>query len=138
MERAEAIKKTFDYLMDCGVFYYATVDEDGKAHVRPFGFADILEDGNLYFGMGSYKRSYKETEKNPYVEICACKGTEWLRIRGKAVFNFEANEQLFVKPQHAFLKAKYGPDSELTHAPFYLEDMEIDFNDKTGRCDKWL
>jgi len=137
MERSEVLKKVFDYLMDCGVFYYATVDE-GKARVRPFGFADIMDDGNLYFGMGSYKRSYQETEKNPYVEICACKGTQWLRIRGKAVFNFDMNEKIFAKPQHAFLKQKYGPDSELTHAPFYLEDMEVDLTDKAGHYEKWL
>lgn len=137
MERAEVLQKVFDYLMDCGVFYYATFDE-GKAHVRPFGFADIMDDGNLYFGMGSYKHSYRETVNHPYVEICACKGTEWLRIRGKAVFNFDMNEKIFAKPQHAFLKQKYGPDSELTHAPFYLEDMEVDLHNKAGLYERWL
>ena len=64
-------QKLLDFILDCGVFYYATVDE-GKARVRPFGFATIL-DGKLYFGMGDHKRSYRETVANPYVEICACK-----------------------------------------------------------------
>ena len=82
----DANQKLLDFIMDCGVFYYANVD-NGKARVRPFGFATIL-DGKLYFGMGDHKRSYRETVENPYVEICACKGGEWIRIRGKAVFDF--------------------------------------------------
>ena len=113
----DANQKLLDFIMDCGVFYYATVD-NGKARVRPFGFATIL-DGKLYFGMGDHKRSYRETVENPYVEICACKGGEWIRIRGKAVFDFDANERIF--QENEFLRNKYGPGTPLTHAAFYLE-----------------
>ncbi len=86
--------------------------------------------------MGDYKRSYRETVANPYVEICACKGTEWVRIRGRAVFDPDANERIF--PNHPFLRGKYGPGTPLTHAPFYLEEMEADFNNKAGLCEKWI
>lgn len=134
MDTMEATKKILDFINKCGVFYYATVD-DGKARVRPFGFADII-DGRLYFGMGDYKRSYRETVKDPYVEICACKGPEWIRVRGKAVFDFSVNDQIFAK--NKFLRDKYGPGTDLTHAPFYLEEMEADYNTMDGTYEKWL
>ena len=130
----DANQKLLDFIMDCGVFYYATVD-NGKARVRPFGFATIL-DGKLYFGMGDHKRSYRETVENPYVEICACKGGEWIRIRGKAVFDFDANERIF--QENEFLRNKYGPGTPLTHAAFYLEEMEADYNTMADTCEKWV
>ena len=36
------------------------------------------------------------------------------------------------------LRGKYGPGTPLTHAPFYLEEMEADFNNKAGLCEKWI
>lgn len=134
MEEKEVNQRILDFIHECGVFYYATVDH-GKARVRPFGFAMILDD-KLYFGMGDYKRSYRETVENPYVEICACKGTEWIRVRGKAVFDFSVNDRIF--EQVDFLREKYGPGTPLTHAPFYLEEMEADYNTMDGTCEKWI
>ena len=130
-----ANEKIYNFIKDCGVFFYATSDE-GKGRVRPFGAIFLLND-RLYFGMGKHKRSYAETEKNPYIEICACKGGEWVRVRGRAVFDWskETEEALFA--QSPFLKQKYGPDSDLTHAAFYLEEMDADYNTMDGTCEKW-
>lgn len=128
-------EKILKFLNECGVFYYASVD-NGKARVRPFGMAAIVN-GKLYFGMGKHKRSYRETEENPYIEICACKGGEWLRIRGKAVFDWDPTTEQILFEQYPFLKEKYGPDSELTHAAFCLEEMEADYNNMQGVCEFW-
>ncbi len=132
----DTAEKMLQFIKECGVFYYATVD-NGKARVRPFSFVTILK-GQLYFGMGDYKRSYRETVANPYVEICACKNGEWLRIRGKAVFDLDPaiNRQIF--ENNDFLRTKYGPGSQLTHAPFYLEEMDADFNTMADTCEKWV
>lgn len=86
--------------------------------------------------MGDHKRSYRETVENPYVEICACKGPEWIRVRGKAVFDFSANDRIF--EQWDFLRDKYGPGTPLTHAPFYLEELEADYNTMDGTYEKWV
>jgi uncharacterized pyridoxamine 5'-phosphate oxidase family protein len=87
--------------------------------------------------MGKHKRSYAETEKNPYVEICACKGGEWVRVRGRAVFDWSPETEAALFAQSPFLKEKYGPDSELTHAAFYLEEIDADYNKMDGTCEKW-
>ena len=72
-----------EYLAECGVFYFATVDGDAPA-VRPIGF-QMCYNGELYFGIGTHKDVYAQLTENPNVSIAACKsdGTSWIRIVGK-------------------------------------------------------
>ena len=118
-------ERVVEFMKKAGAFFYAT-SVDGKAKVRPFGFCAYIN-GKAYFGMGKHKRSYQETVDNPYVEICALAGDEWLRVSGKAVFDWDpaTEEQIFAEAP--FLRDKYGPESELTHAALYLEDMKCEY-----------
>ena len=74
-----------DYLSACGVFYFATVDVDAPV-VRPLGF-HMAHEGQLYFGVGTFKAVYAQLTANPNVYVCACKqdGSGWIRVAGKAV-----------------------------------------------------
>lgn len=80
-----------DYLSECGVFYFATVDGD-KPVVRPLGFKMMVDDV-MYFGVATHKDVYKQLTANPNVYICACKpdaatnpnGSGWIRVSAKAV-----------------------------------------------------
>ena len=128
-----ANERIYNFIKDCGTFFYATSD-DGKGRVRPFGAVFLLND-KLYFGMGKHKRSYAETEKNPYVEVCACKGDTWIRVRGKAVFDWTPETEAALFELSPFLKTKYGPDSDLTHAAFYLEEIQADINKMDGNIE---
>ena len=78
-------QKMNDYLTECGVFYFATVC-DGAPVVRPLGF-HMVHDGELYFGVGTFKEVYAQLTANPNVCISATKpgGMDWVRIFGKAV-----------------------------------------------------
>ena len=78
-------QKLFDYLNECGIFYFGTVDGDAPV-VRPLGFKMIV-DGELYFGVGEHKDVYAQLKANPNVYVCATKpdGTSWVRVSGKAV-----------------------------------------------------
>ncbi len=73
------------YLADCGVFYFATIDGDAPV-VRPLGFS-MSYDGMLYFGVGTFKNVYAQLSSNPHVYVCASKpdGSGWIRIAGNAV-----------------------------------------------------
>ena len=73
------------YLDECGLFYFATVDGDAPV-VRPLGF-HMEQDGQLYFGVGTFKAVYAQLSANPNVCVCACKkdGSGWIRVSGKAV-----------------------------------------------------
>ena len=78
-------QKLFDYLGECGFFYFGTVDGDAPV-IRPLGFK-MLVDGELYFGVGEHKNVYAQLKANPNVYICATKpdGKCWVRVAGKAV-----------------------------------------------------
>lgn len=129
-----ANERILDFLNDCGVFYYATVSDEG-ARVRPFGFVMLFEN-KLYFGMGNHKESYRQTVANPNIEICACKGDTWMRIRGRAVFDFRPGIDYVVFAASSFLETLYGPKTDLTHAAFYLEDMEAEIQNLNGLYEK--
>lgn len=72
-----------EYLAECGVFYFATVDGD-KPSVRPIGF-QMYHEGELYFGIGTHKAVYAQLTENPNVCISATQpdGTSWIRVSGK-------------------------------------------------------
>ena len=75
-------QKMSDYLAECGVFYFATVDGDAPV-VRPIGF-QMCHDGELYFGIGTHKAVFAQLSANPKVCIAGTKpdGTSWIRIAG--------------------------------------------------------
>jgi len=126
------------FLKSCGWYFLASVDE-GAARVRPMGFCAVLSDGRLYFGMGSDKRCCKQIQDAPQVEVCACSADkEWLRVRGKAVFSDDPAVMEEIFAGNEFLRKKYSPESGLKFAPFYLEDMEADYNKMDGSCEKWV
>ena len=74
-----------DYLDECGLFFFATVDGEAPV-VRPLGFSMVQND-QLYLGVGTFKNVYAQLTANPNVYICAMKpdGSGWIRIAGKAV-----------------------------------------------------
>ena len=76
-----------DYLRECGVFYFGTI-EDGAPVIRPLGF-QMCVDGQLYFGVGTFKSVYTQLVANPAVYVCATKpdGKSWIRISGTAVLD---------------------------------------------------
>lgn len=78
-------KEIDDYLTECGVFFFATVDGDAPV-VRPLGF-HMEHDGQLYFGVGTFKDVYAQLKANPNVYVCALKrdASGWIRASGKAV-----------------------------------------------------
>ena len=74
-----------EYLTECGAFFFSTV-KDGAPVTRPLGF-QMLYDGELYFGVGTFKEVYAQLTANPNVYVCALKPDKsgWLRISAKAV-----------------------------------------------------
>lgn len=80
------MSKAFDLLKEYGVFYLATVRENGAPAVRPFG-AVMEHEGVLYICTANVKEVYKQLKAAPNIELAAVKPAshDWLRISGKAV-----------------------------------------------------
>ena len=78
----------YDFLNDAGVFYLSTLDADGAPVTRPLGFK-MMVDGQLYFGVGTFKSVYTQMQADPRVYICATKpdGANWIRIAGSVVLD---------------------------------------------------
>lgn len=78
------MEKVNEFLDKAGVWFFLTTD--GKQPKgRPFRF-HLLKDGTLYFGTGTFKKVYRQIQKNPHVEILAVHGDEFLRLDGKVAF----------------------------------------------------
>ena len=88
------MQRVYDYLKKCKTYYLATVDDDQPA-VRPFGTIEII-DGKLCFQTGKSKPVSEQLHANPKIEICACDGGTWLRVRAVAVEDprIEAQEKM--------------------------------------------
>ena len=119
------MQKIEEYLKKSGIFYLATVNGT-QPRIRPVSIV-ILKDEVLYFGVGTFKEVYQQLRENPYVEICACQGGNWLRCYGKAVFEQNdtiANIALNTYPQ---LQNIYNEKTGHTLGMFRLEDATVEF-----------
>jgi uncharacterized pyridoxamine 5'-phosphate oxidase family protein len=129
------MEKIYNFLDKCGVFYFATVDGD-EPRVRPFGFK-MLYKGELYFGCGTQKATYRELEKNPNVEICCFADGAFLRIRGKAVMEMGEDIQKAMYEAMPHLKEMYNEENGLVHCTFRLEDMSAVYTKMGEGEEKW-
>lgn len=79
------MNKIVEELKKTGVFYIATVDEDGHPRVRPFGAVAEFE-GKVYICTNNTKKCYAQMLTNPKTEISGMEpdGT-WIRVTGKLV-----------------------------------------------------
>lgn len=73
--------EVLEFLKKNPTYYLATIDENGKPQVRPFGTISKIGDA-LYFETGKVKQCYKEMIANPAVSICAfdAEAGTWLRV----------------------------------------------------------
>ncbi|CVK19382.1 MULTISPECIES: pyridoxamine 5'-phosphate oxidase family protein [Sporomusa] len=118
------------FLKDNPVFYLATV-EGNIPKVRPFGFAMNFE-GKLYFCTSNQKPVFRQLKANPNFEVCTTSKTnEWLRLKGKAVFNTTRQTKQAALDAMPMLKNMYSVDDSLFEL-FYIEDAEATFSDMKG------
>jgi uncharacterized pyridoxamine 5'-phosphate oxidase family protein len=118
------------FLSENKIFYLATV-EGNIPKVRPFGFAMEFE-GKLYFGTSNQKPVYKQLKANPNFEISTTAKTgDWLRLKGKAVFNSTQKTKQAALDAMPGLSRMYSVDDSIFEL-FYIEDGEATFNDMKG------
>ena len=112
------------FLKECGTFYLATIDGD-QPRVRPFGLA-MEFDGRLCFCTNNQKEVYKQMQANPNIEISATSKTgQWLRLRGKAVFNTTRASRQAALDTVPSLKSMYSVDDAIFEI-FYIDNAIAD------------
>ena len=119
------IQKVADYLEKTGIFYMTTVN-GMQPKCRPVGLF-LLKDDVLYFGVGTFKEVYRQLVENPYVEICACQGSSWLRYYGKAVFEKDDVIAKIALEKNASLQSIYNEETGNILGMFHLEEATAEF-----------
>ena len=103
------MQEVFELLENFGAYHIATVDSEGKPHVRPFG-SKMMLDGKFYISCSVPKNVYDQLAANGATEISAWReGMEWLRISAMArEVTAEAEKQ------HVYANSFYAaPDSRM-------------------------
>ena len=105
--------EVFQFLKEKAPTYYlATIDGD-QPRVRAFGTIDEFE-GKLYIQTGKSKDVYKQIQANPKVEICACAGTEWVRVAGELVADDRVEAKKHMLDAYPNLRSMYDENDDNT------------------------
>lgn len=116
LDRIETILK------QAKMFFFATVDDD-QPKVRPFGSVNIYND-KLYFCTNNHKNVFKQLRNSPKLELCAMISDErWIRVRGKAVFDYERDAKKAMLDANPELRKIYNEDDKIFEV-FYLSNLE--------------
>jgi len=122
--------KVIQFLTENPTFYLATVDGDAP-RVRPFGFVMNYKD-KMYFCTSNQKNVYKQLKANPQFEVSTISKTgEWIRLRGKAVFDTNKETKQAALDAAPFLSSLYSVDDSKFEV-FYVENAEAKFYNRTG------
>lgn len=122
------MKRVEQFLKEAGTYYLATIEGD-QPRVRPFGTIHNFE-GKLYIQTGKVKDVSKQIHANPKVEICACKGGEWLRVAAELVEDERREAKQSMLDAYPSLQQMYSADDGNTEV-FYLRNAKATFSSFT-------
>lgn len=122
--------EVLQFLTENPTFYLATV-EGSVPKVRPFGFV-MKYDGKLCFCTNNRKNVYKQMKENPHIEISTTnKDSEWLRLRGKAVFCTSRESKQAALAAAPYLSNLYQIDDGIFEV-FFIDEAEATFSNMKG------
>jgi len=131
------MSKIAEFLGEAGLFYLATVDGDQPA-LRPLGLFIEDEEGVVRFGIGDFKAVYRQLKANPKCQIVACKGMDWLRYTGEAVFEDDPKYVEIALEKVPPLRDIYNEETGNKMAVFRLENADARIIHMMGEGDKIL
>ena len=102
------VNEIYDFLKEVGTYYLATIDNNGKPRVRPFGTIDIYN-GKLTIQTGLKKDVSKQMLKNPNVEICAFKNGKWIRVNAVVSLDDSVEASEHMLESYPSLRGMYTP-----------------------------
>lgn len=118
------MRKSFEFLKSCGVFFVTTINGEVPAS-RPFG-AVMEYEGNLYISTGNTKDVYNQLLQNSNIQIVALKKEtrEWIRINGKAIETKDLKEKRIMIEECPILSKRFDSETCEHFALFKITDME--------------
>lgn len=114
------MKRTLEFLKECGIFYLATTEGD-QPRVRPFG-AVFEYEGKLYIVTNNTKECFKQMIKNPKVEISGMnKKGQWIRVNGEVANDDRREVKEVALESHSSLKSMYNIDDGIFAVLYFTE-----------------
>ena len=101
------MQRIYDFLKEAGTYYLATTDGD-QPRVRPFGTVDLYN-GRLGIQTGKKKELFRQISENPKVEICAIRGSEWIRVSGEVYADDSVDACEHMLKDYENLRSMYAP-----------------------------
>lgn len=123
MTKIEELSKFYD---EAGGFFLSTVDGD-IPRCRPLGLQRLYE-GEIYYGIGNFKKVYQQMQVNPRVEIVALKGMTWARVNGTAVFDSD-DIPILEEIMKTFPLKKLYAENGWKLKLFHLVDVDVQYID---------
>jgi len=124
------MREVYDFLQSTGPCFLAS-SADGQPHLRPIGSVCLFRE-RFCFQTVRTKAVSRELHANPRVELCAVRGSMWLRLNGSAVLD----DDPAVRDAIPGLYALYNPggaDTEL----WYLRNCTAALYDGTEIMKLW-
>jgi len=128
------MKKAFDFLKTCGVFYLATVEKD-QPRVRPFGAVCLFEN-RLYIITNNKKDVYAQLCANPKLELSGMAGGKWIRIAAEAVRDDRRAARTAMLEDNPSLRELYHEDDGLMEV-LYLKNAQASICSFTEAPERW-
>ena len=117
------MEEILKFLKDCGTFYLATVDAEGRPHVRPFGAVCAFE-GKLYLITGNGKAVYAQMMEHPGIEISGMTADgRWLRLDADCRLDERREAKAAMLEANPNLRSMYSEDDGVM-AVFALDNCE--------------
>ena len=128
------MKKAYEFLKSCGVFYLATVEGD-QPRVRPFGAVAVYEE-KLYLITGNGKKVFAQLTENPRLEISGMAGGKWIRLSAAAVRDDRIEAKAAMLEQNPDLRAMYSENDGVMEV-LYLKDARAAICSFTAAPEEW-
>lgn len=116
------MEEVYKFLKETAPVYFLATTENGEPRVRPFGTIDLFN-GKLYVQTAKSKKVYQQIVDNPIVEVCACEGPTWLRLRGTLVEDDSVEAKKHLLDNYPSLRGMYDENDDNT-VVFYFQDAQ--------------
>ncbi len=130
------MKEIIDFLYANPMGCLASIDEDGRPRVRPWGFM-FEQDGKLWFCTANTKDVFCQIQCNPAIEFCTTsKDFVTVRISGDVIFGIDVNIKRKMLEMNDLVKSIYKTVDNPEFEIFYLKHGQATMFDIMGEPSK--
>lgn len=122
------MQRALDFLKNHVEIAFAT-SEGNRPHIRIFQIMK-MEGSTLFFATSPEKEVYRQLLENPFVEIMANEGKEFVKVNGKSDFGVDEETQKWIYEHNPVLPRLYTSFDKLAY--FKVEIAEMDHYDLTS------